>query len=370
MELKNILDPFGQSHIEDYERLFSDLGLQRVDKSILERMRELNIKLSRYLRRGIDFAHRDFDKVLDAFERGEPIAVMSGIKPTNEFHLGSKVTAEKIIYFQRELKAKVFYCIADLEALVDNKLPLEESRRIAIGNVADLLALGLNRKRTYFYFQSRERRVTNLAYLFSRKITLNHLRSLYGERHLGLYFAALTQAGDILLPQLQDFDGKKIVLVPVGIDQDPHIRLTRDIVPKVKEYYDFLPPAAIYHRFFRSLRGESKMSKRSPRSMLSLSDDLEEARKKVKLALDGGRKTAQEQREKGGEPERCVVFELASFHFVESDKKLEQIYRECKNGERLCGECKEEVAKYVVNFLKRHQRKKRRYIPVAERLLS
>jgi len=370
MEPKNVLDPFGQSYIEDYERLFSELGLQKIDRTILERMVELRIELNRYLRRGIDFAHRDFDKVLDAFERGENIAVMSGIKPTNEFHLGSKMTAEKIIYFQRVLRAKVFYCIADLEALVDNKIPLEESKQIAIDNVADLLALGLRRKNSYIYFQSREKKVTNLAYLFSRKITLNHLRSLYGDRHLGLYFAALTQAGDILMPQLRDFDGKKIVLVPVGVDQDPHIRLTRDLVARVKEYYDFLPPAAIYHRFFRSLRGESKMSKRSPRSMLALNDDPIEVEKKVKLALDGGRKTAKEQREKGGEPEKCVVFELAKFHFVESDEKLEQIYRECKNGERLCGECKEEIARYVVNFLKRHQRRKKRFIPIAERLLS
>jgi len=365
-EKKNIIDPFGTSLITDYSRLFKEFGLKPITQEILKRIKNP----SRYLRRGIDFAHQDFDKFLDAFEKGEPIAVMSGIKPSNEFHLGSKMTAEKIIYFQKEFKAKAFYCIADLESLVDNQIPLEEAKKIAIDNVADILALGLDPKNAFIYRQSQEKRVTNLAYLFSRKITLNHMRNLYGERPLGLYLAAFTQAGDILLPQLEDFDGPKHVLVPIGVDQMPHIFLCRDIVEKVKSQFRFILPSAIYHKFFRALNGETKMSKRDPRYVLFLNDNPEVAKLKVMNAVDGGRKTAKEQRELGGEPEKCVVYELCLFHFIENDAKLKKIYEECKNGKRLCGECKKEIAEIVAKFLKKHQSKKKKMMGKAEKILS
>ena len=366
----NVLDPFGASVIRDYSRLFQEFGLERIDEKLIARMKELGIEISVFIRRGIDFAHRDFDKVLDAYERGEPIAILSGIKPSNVFHLGTKITAEKIIYFQHAFKARVFYCIADLEALVDNQIPLEKAKEIAIDNVADLLALGLDANNAYIYFQSREKRVTNLAYLFSRKVTLNTLRSLYGERNLGLYFAALTQAGDILLPQLKDFDGKKVVLVPVGIDQDPHIRLTRDLVAKVRELYDFLPPAAIYHKLSRSLTGEAKMSKRSPMGMISLNDELELVERKIKLALDAGGGTAVEHRERGGRPELCPVFELLKFHFLYDDSKLREFEERCKSGELLCGECKEKVAEIAVRYLKEHQKRKRKLMDKAREIIE
>ena len=235
--------------------------------------------------------------------------------------------------------------------------------------MADILALGLDPKNAFIYRQSEEKRVTNLAYFFSRRITLNHLRGLYGERHIGLYFAAFTQAGDILLPQLKDFDGPKMVLVPVGVDQDPHLRLTRDIVARVKEF-NFIPPSSIYHKFFRALDGEAKMSKRDPMSILLLTDEPELVKKKIMNAVDGGRKTAEEQKRLGGEPEKCVVYELCLFHFVEDDEKLRKIFEECKTGKRLCGDCKKEVAEIVINFLKRHQRKREKMLEVARRIIE
>ncbi|MEM7825302.1 MAG: tryptophan--tRNA ligase [Candidatus Aenigmatarchaeota archaeon] len=363
---KNIIDPFGTSIITDYSKIFTQLGLQPITEDILKKIKNQ----SRYLRRRIDFAHQDFDKFLEAFKDRKAIAVMSGIKPTNEFHLGSKMTAEKIIYFQKEFKAKVFYCIADLESLVDNQIPLEEAKKIAVGNVADILALGLDPKNAYVYRQSQEKRVTNLAYLFSRRITTSHMKNLYGERSLGLYFAAFTQAGDILLPQLKDFDGPKNVLVPVGVDQAPHIFLSRDIVEKVKDQLKLIPPSAIYHKFFRALDGSTKMSKRDPMSVLFLNDSPELAKKKVMGCVDGGRKTSEEQRRLGGEPEKCVNYELAFFHFVEDDEKIKKIYEECKGGKRLCGECKAEIASIVANFLKKHQKKREKMKNKAEKILE
>ena len=306
---------------------------------------------------------------MDAFEKKEPVAIMTGIKPTNEFHLGSKMTAEKIIYFQKEFKAKVFYAVADLEGMVDNGLPLEEQLKVAINNVADLLALGLDPKDAYIYRQSQEQRVMNLAYFFSRKVTTNHMKNLYGERELGLYFAAFTQCGDMLLPQLPEFGGPKMVLVPVGADQSYHILLCRDIVKKTTEF-KFMPIAGIYHKFFRSLKGESKMSKRDPMSMLTLNDTPELIRKKVMSALTGGRDTIEEQRKLGGIPEQSVVYELLYYHFMEDDKNLKKIYDDYKSGKMLDGEMKELAVEVIIKFIKEHQIKKKKMLHIAEKILE
>lgn len=361
----NIIDPFGSSVVKDYSEVIKQFGLKPVDKLILKRTKNPN----RFLRRGIDFGHIDFDKFLDAFEQKKPLAIMTGIKPTNEFHLGSKITAEKIIYFQKEFKAKVFFAIADTEGMVDNGLPLDKQAKTAVHNVADLLALGLDPKNAYIYRQSQEKRVMNLAYMFSRRVTTNHMKNLYGERHLGLYFAAFTQAGDILLPQLEEFGGPKVVLVPVGCDQVPHIFLARDIADKFGKEFDFIRPATIVHKFFRALNGESKMSKRDPMSMLTLNDSPELVKRKITMALTGGRKTAEEQRRLGGIPEDSVVYELYYYHFVDDDSKVKKVYDDYKAGRLLDGEMKKKITEIVIKFLEQHQKKRDKMLPLAEKLV-
>jgi tryptophanyl-tRNA synthetase len=66
--------------------------------------------------------------------------------------MGSKMTAEEIIYFQQiSTKAFASYCIADYEAYADNRQSLEESSSVAVSHLADVLALGLDPKRAYVY---------------------------------------------------------------------------------------------------------------------------------------------------------------------------------------------------------------------------
>ncbi len=363
---ENIIDPFGTSAVYDYDRLFTDLGLKPINHEILSKIKNP----SRFLRRGVDFAHIDFDKFVESSKNKKNVAVMTGIKPTSEFHLGSKMSAEEVIYFQKEFGAKVFYSVADLEGMIDNGLSLEQQEKIAVDNVADLLALGLDPKNAYIYKQSAQRHVMNMAYIFSRKVTNNHLKNLYGDRPVGLYLSALTQCGDMLLPQMPEFGGPKTVLVPVGVDQAPHIFLCRDIVERVKDHYNFKPVAGIFHKFVRSLKGESKMSKRDPMSVLTLNDSPETATKKIMNALTGGRKTVEEQRRLGGELDKSVVFELYKYHFVEDDKKVEKVAKAYTTGKLLDGEMKKEISEVVVKFLEKHQAKKKKLIPKAKKILS
>jgi len=370
MSLKNDIslkiDPWGTIDIKDYSELFATFGIEPIE-SILKRIKKPN----RYLRRKIIFGHRELGKIIDAIEKKEEYAVMSGIKPTGALHLGSKMTAEEIIYFQNlSNKSKVFYAIADVEAYCDNGLPFNLTSEIAVNNLADILALGLDPNRAYVYRQSEEIRVMNLALIFSRKVTKNTIEAIYGERPLGLYLSALVQAGDILLPQLEDFGGPKPVLVPVGADQDPHIRLTRDLARKYSNEFKFVLPSSIYHKLTRSLSGDIKMSKRDPMSLLTLEDVPKLAKKKIMNSLTGGRETTELQKKLGGEPEKCVAYELCLFHFCEDDEKVKQIYQECINGERICGNCKTEIADIVANFLDNHQKRKSRLVRISRKLLE
>ncbi|VVB66321.1 Tryptophan--tRNA ligase [Candidatus Gugararchaeum adminiculabundum] len=356
------IDPWSSNLIVDYEKLFSEFGMQKFDEKTRKKLAK-----SHLFRRGIVFGHRDADKWIEAAEKKKQVAVMSGIKPSGEFHLGSKLTAEEMIFLQSEFGAKVFYAIADLEAYADNELSLEDSRKNAISNLADFLALGLDEKNAYIWRQSRERRVMNTAYILSKKVTLATLQALYGDKSLGLYFASLTQAGDILLPQDKEFGGPKHVIVPVGADQDPHIRLTRDVAAKL----GLVSPSGTFHKFFRSLSGENKMSKREELGMLTLVDDDALVKKKVMSCLTGGRTTWEEQKKIGGEPEKCVNYELAVFHFRTDDKDLEEMRRKCVKGEISCGDCKKQLLEQkILPFYKEHRERKKKMIPRAEKILE
>ena len=363
-----VLDPWGTSHVKNYDRLMKQFGIEPLTSELAKRLPYQH----RLIRRKLIFGHRDLEAMVRAIESGVEYAVMTGIKPSGEFHLGTKLTSEEFVYFvSLSPKARGFFAIADLEAYADNKIPLEESYRIALGNLMDMLALGLDPKRVYVYRQSEEMPVLRLAFIFSRAVTYNTLEAIYGPRPFGLYFSALVQAGDILNPQLPHHGGPKLTLVPVGADQDPHIRLTRDLAARYRDEFGFLPPAATYHRLLRDLTGQEKMSKRNPMGILYLNESLESAKVKVMNALTGGRATAAEQRKLGGEPEKCVVFvELLSAHFLEDDKLLEEWYWNCKTGRVLCGECKARAWEIIGSWLRAHQEKRAKMRDLAERLLE
>ena len=359
---KTVLDPFGTSVIADYERLYKEFGIEPFNP-ILSKVPNPSV----YMRRGIVFGHRDFDRILNAMQKHEEFAVLSGIKPTGEFHLGTLMTAKEIIYFQQH-GAQTFYCIADIEAYEDNKIPFEKSEKIAVDNVADLLALGFDPKRAYVYRQSKESNVKDLAIIFGRAVTLATMKAIYGERNIGLYLAALIQAGDILLPQLEEFGRPKPTVIPVGVDQDPHIRFTRDLAQIFYKKYGFVLPSSTYHKLMKGLDGSPKMSKRLM-NYFTLHDKPETIAERISNAFTGGRATIKEQRELGGVPEICPVYEICMFHFVEDDSEIIKVYNDCKAGKLMCGEHKKQAIDIVSKFVREHQRKKKKFLDKAREIL-
>lgn len=364
---KDTLDPWGETAVDNYDRLHAEFGIERIEPLIPR----FHGTPSLHIRRGIDFGQRDLGRVLDAVDNNKPFAVMSGIKPSGIFHLGNKMTADDMIYFQSlSKKATVFYAIADVEAYNDNGLTLQESSKIAVQNLADILALGLDPERTIVYKQSQEIKVMRLATIFSAAVTNNMLRAIYGERQVGLYLSALIQAGDILLPQLPELGGPKPVVVPVGADQDPHIRLARDLANSYHKDFGFIPPSAIYHKLMKSLDGTSKMSKRNPDSSISLQDTPSEASRKIMAAFTGGRPTIEEQRRIGAEADKCPVYDQYLFHFATEDEYAKRVYAECYGGIRMCGDCKAELTALVKRYLEEHSKRRDSLMKDAEELLE
>nr|MDO8116298.1 tryptophan--tRNA ligase [Candidatus Sigynarchaeota archaeon] len=357
------LDPWGSGLIEDYERLCIEFGIEKIE-DVMDDV----LLGNKYFRRHIIFGHRDFGMIVKAIKQKKSWAVMSGIKPSGEFHLGTFTTASEIVGLQK-LGGKAYYAIADIESWQDNGIPYDETAKYAVDNLADILAVGLDPKNAYIWRQSAEEHVKDLPYLVSKGVTNNMLTAIYGDRPFGLYLSAMVQVGDILLPQL--LEGPMPTVVPVGVDQDPHIRLTRDLTRRY--FFDsqkFFLPGATYHRLLEGLDGTEKMSKRNPDSSFSFNESPESITRKLQNAYTGGRDTLKEQREKGGVPEKCVIHKLLLYHFLDDDSKLKEIYDDCKAGKLLCGTCKKFTIELVLAYVKEHQEKKQKYIPKAKKILG
>lgn len=343
---QKIIDPWGSGLLEDYGKIIKDFGLEIFDGRMFA-------EPNRIMRRSVVFAGRDLKTISDAIKNRRKYYVLSGIMPSNEkIHFGTKMVVENIKYFQ-EHGAETYILVADLEAASTRGVTLEEARKRAIDfHIPAYVALGLDIKKTTFYFQSENKEVMNNAYEFAKKITLNEFEAIYGSADPGKIMAAMTQVADILYPQFRE---RMPGIIPAGIDQDPHIRLTRDIVRRVKERKFFLP-AGLYHKYTPSLDGNIKMSKSKPESCIELPEDIKSVKRKIKNALTGGRDTLEEHRKLGAIIEKDMVFELMKQHLVEDDNELNKIYHDYKSGSMTSGELKEtacaKMEVFMENFTK------------------
>lgn len=222
------IDPWGPGQVEDYAKLRAEFGLGAVDESTWEEFPRAH----RLFKRGVVFAHRGLENVLDAMRRGDPFGVMTGLMPSGKMHLGHKAVIDQCIWYQDQ-GADVHIAIADFEAYAARGYTIPKARELGIEEyVLTYLALGLDPKKAEVYYQTKRGRVKDLAYRLGLHVNMSTMRALYGfedEVKLAHLNAPLMQAGDILHVQGSEFGGPRPTVVPVGVDQDPHIRLTRDL---------------------------------------------------------------------------------------------------------------------------------------------
>jgi len=355
-------DPWAVKDVDNYSKLFKEFGIERFKYG--EKFPD-----NRYFRRGIVFGHRDFGKIAQAIENKKPYIMITGLMPSGKMHFGHKMVADQMIWYQNH-GANIYLCCANLEACLMRDIDAEEGKKLGIEEyLTNYLALGLTSKNLNFWFQTDyDMHYHQFRDKLAKRVTLNELKAVYGDLGPEKILSSLTQAADIIHGQLPEFSGKMPTVVPVGADQDPHIRLTRDIASRLRQWHDIELPGATFHRFMEGMQG-GKMSSSDPKSYIALTEDSASARKKVMSARTGGRESLEQQKKLGGRPEECSVYQFYHYHLIDDDKELEEVRKQCKSGSLLCGECKKKCADLVVNFLEEHQKKRQKAKKEVKRII-
>ena len=223
-----VIDPWGSAQSTDYDRIIDRFGLTSMEGVQLDSPSKLH-------RRGIVFAHRDVDQILEAQRTGAPFGVLTGLMPSGQMHLGHSMVVEQARWFQ-EQGGDVTIAVADLESQATRGVSLAKGRTVALEEyISHYAALGLNPAKTNVYFQSTRPVVQRLGFQLGKRTNLSEFEAIYGfggETNLAHVQAPLVQVGDILHPQIDEYGGLRPIVVPVGVDQDPHLRLTRGLASK------------------------------------------------------------------------------------------------------------------------------------------
>jgi tryptophanyl-tRNA synthetase len=349
-----VVNPWEVKGEVDYDKLTEKFGTKIIDKNLKEKLNEMHP----LLRRGIYFSHRDFNKWISAFESKKRISVLTGRGPSERMHLGHLVPFLVAKSLQDKFNCEVFIPISDDEKFyVKKDLTMKQAIDFSNDNILDLIALGFNSKKTFIFEDFIHTDIYKFAAQCAKKITYSEAKAVFGlrpENNIGWSFYPAMQAAHILFPQF--VRGKHSVVVPIGVDQDPFIRLTRDMA----ESFNFEKPSAIHAMFIPGLSGGAKMSSSdSSNDVIYLTDSPSEVKKKInKYAFSGGKDTVEEHRKFGGNPDVDVSFQYLRMFFEPNDEKLADIEKRYRNGELLSGELKAILIEKINIFLKEHQKKR------------
>lgn len=181
--------------------------------------------------------------ILHSLIMKKPI-IVSGIQPTGDLHIGNYLGAVKNwVTLQNSDAYECFFFVADLHSLT-NPMGAQERREKSLILAAELIAAGLDPKKSTIFIQSHVPAHTELAWIFNSVTPVAELermtqfkdKSAQHTKHIsaGLFTYPVLQAADILLYHATN--------VPVGEDQVQHVELTRDIARWFnKRFSDYFP---------------------------------------------------------------------------------------------------------------------------------
>ncbi|XP_024519360.1 tryptophan--tRNA ligase, cytoplasmic [Selaginella moellendorffii] len=333
----------------DYARIVSDFGCKLIDPQLIQRLEKLTNKPAHpFLRRGIFFAHRDLESILDAYEQGHKFFLYTGRGPSSEsLHLGHLVQFMFTKYLQDAFDVPLVIQLSDDEKFIWKDISQEECQRLGRNNAKDIISCGFRLERTFIF--------SNLDYvsgaLFDNVLTISSFLSINAMSAVFGLNAETDVLGKLLYPAVQiapafstsfnDVFGEGIkmrCLIPCAIDQDPYFRLSRDLAPRLKLY----KPALIESRFLPSIQAgddSGKMSASSPNSAIFVTDTLEEIKQKLAGA--------------------AVESVLAYFTFFEeNDAVLEEMKADFSSGKRSLEDLKNDLSKALWEVLENLQQLK------------
>ena len=347
----------------DYDRLITQFGTKKITEETLNRFRDVTgHEPHHFMRKGMFFSERDFNKILDLYEHGEPFFLYTGRGPSSDsMHLGHMIPFLFTKWLQEVFDVPLVIELTDDEKfLFKPKLTIDDVKSFAKQNAKDIIAVGFNPENTFIF--------SDLEYMnssfyetvvrVSRQITTSTAKAVFGFQDsdcIGkLHFASIqiATAFPSSFPDVLGLPSKTPCLIPCAIDQDPYFRVCRDVADKLK----FNKPSLIHSRFFPALQGSTtKMSASNENTAIFMTDTAKQIQKKInKYAFSGGQVTVEEHRALGGNPDVDVAFQYLTF-FKDDDKLLEETYQSYKKGELLSGELKKLCIEVLQDFVKTFQ---------------
>jgi tryptophanyl-tRNA synthetase len=346
----------------DYEVLEKQFGIKPISDELLKEMEKYAGPLHWLLRRKIFFAQRELAWLFGEYEKGNKFYLYNGIAPSGQMHIGHLLPFIFMQWLQARFNADVLIQIPDEEkywARQNLGLSLEDYHKLAEDAALNIAALGFKPKKTRIFLNTDyAKTLYKQAVKVAGHITFSTVKDAFGignDTNIGWIFYTSMQAVPAFLKSVEE--GHNIpCLIPLGVDQDVHFRIARDVIGKLGYY----KPAVIHSMFLPSLGGEAKMSASEKTGTIYLNDSHEEVERKVGRALTGQQDTAELQRKYGGNPEKCMVCQYYRFLFEPDDKKLEGIFEAERSGAILAGEHKADLAMRINKFLDDHRRRRER----------
>jgi tryptophanyl-tRNA synthetase len=275
--------------------------------------------------------------------------ILSGMRPTGKLHLGNLHGAlTNWVNLQNDGGYECFYFVADWHALTSDYKDTSEIGENTIDMLVDWLSAGLDPSRSVLFLQSEVMEhaelflvlsmITPLAWL-ERNPTYKEMREELADRDLstaGFLGYPVLQAADIIM--------YKAYGVPVGVDQLPHIELTREIARRFNFIFRevFPVPEPLLANVPKLLGIDGRKMSKSYDNSIYLRDRGDMLSDKI-LAMftDPERKRKKDP----GRPELCNVF---AFHRLYSPApEVEQIEEDCRKAAIGCVECKRRLAAAV-----------------------
>jgi len=277
--------------------------------------------------------------------------ILSGMRPTGPLHLGNLLGAlDNWVRMQDEYEC--FYFIADWHALTSD---YEDTERIAEYRkeiMLDWLSAGLTPEKSTLFVQSRVKEHSELFLILSMITPVPWLERnpTYKEQIGQLSKKDLSTFGFLGYPVLQaaDIIMYKPYGVPVGVDQAPHVEITREIARRFNYFYGnvFPEPQVILTETPKVLGADRRKMSKSYDNAIFLSDDPETIRKKVGGFITDPKRA---RRSDPGNPDVCNVF---SFHklYTPPDEVV-RIDEQCRSAGIGCVECKQKMADNLIAAL-------------------
>lgn len=278
--------------------------------------------------------------------------ILSGMRSTGLLHLGNYHGALKNwVSLQNDYDC--FFFIADWHGLTteyaDPKLLKDYTFNVAL----DFLAYGLDPKKSTLFIQSHVKEHAELYLLLSMITPLGWLERVpsYKEMQQELADKDIRTYGFLGYPVLQSAD---ILIynadcVPVGVDQAPHVELTREIARRFNHLYGetFVEPKVLLTEAPKLLGLDRRKMSKSYNNAIYLSDPPETVEKKIMSAITD---PARKRREDPGNPDVCLVYDLHKLHSKPQDVKT--IDGQCRKAEIGCVDCKKMLVKELHSFMK------------------